>query len=93
MKTFRLIFVFVLSFFVLTGSAYAQNGQRMTGKSRGTLIGAGAGAVGGAVLGGGVKGAVIGGAAGAIGGRLLGKRADRKQAEKAQQRAVTAKRY
>ena len=66
MKTFKLIFVFLLSFFVLTSSAYAQDGKRMSGKTKGTLVGAGAGVVGGAVVGGG-KGALIGGAAGAVG--------------------------
>ncbi|WP_375415927.1 hypothetical protein [uncultured Hymenobacter sp.] len=91
MKTFKLIFVFLLSFFVLTTSAYAQEGKRMSGKKKGTLIGAGAGAVGGAVIGKGVGGAIIGGAAGALGGRALGKRADRKKAERArqQQRSVS----
>jgi osmotically inducible lipoprotein OsmB len=93
MKTFKLIFVFLLSFFVLTTSAYAQDGKRMSGKTKGTLIGAGAGVVGGAVVGGG-KGALIGGAAGAVGGRLLGKRSDKKKAAKVQQQqVVSARRY
>ena len=49
MKSFRLIFVFLLGFFVLTSSAFAQdryraNGKRrMSSKSKGTLIGAGVG--------------------------------------------------
>ena len=86
MKTFRSTFVFLLILFMLTTTAFAQNGRRMSGKSKGTLIGAGAGVVAGGILGGGVKGAVIGGAAGAVGGRLLGKRADKKRA--ARQRPV-----
>ena len=80
MKTFRIVFVFLLTFFVLAGSAaQAQEHKKMSGKTRGTIIGAGAGAVGGAVLGGG-KGALIGAGAGAIGGRVIGKRSDRRRA-------------
>ena len=80
MKSFKLIFVFLLTFILLAATAaQAQQPRRMSGKTRGTLIGAGAGAVGGAVLGGG-KGAIIGAGAGAIGGRVLGKRADRRRA-------------
>ena len=95
MKSFRFIFVFLLSFFVLTSVADAQdryraNGKRrMSSKSKGTLIGAGAGGTAGAIVGGGsTKGAIIGGAAGAIGGRALGKRADRKRAVRQQQAPV-----
>ncbi len=80
MKTFRIIFAFLLTFFILAGSAaQAQERKKMSGKTRGTIIGAGAGAVGGAVLGGG-KGALIGAGAGAIGGRVIGKRSDRRRA-------------
>lgn len=85
MKTFKLIFVFLLTFFVLANSAYAQDGKRrMSGKTKGTLIGAGAGGTAGAIVGG-TKGALIGGAAGAIGGRVLGKRADKKKATRTRQ--------
>jgi len=81
MKAFKIIFVFLLTFFVLAGSTVrAQEPRRkMSGKTKGTIIGAGAGAVGGAVLGGG-KGALIGAGVGAIGGRVIGKRNDRKRA-------------
>lgn len=91
MKTFKLIFAFLLSFVLIT-SAYAQEGKRMSGKKKGTLIGAGAGVVGGAIIGKGAKGAIIGGAAGALGGRALGKRADRKKAERARQQPVVSNR-
>ena len=81
MKAFKIIFVFLLTFFVLAGSTVrAQEPRRkMSGKTKGTIIGAGAGAVGGAVLGGG-KGALIGAGVCAIGGRVIGKRNDRKRA-------------
>lgn len=95
MKAFKLIFALLISFFVVTSSVVqAQDGKRMSRKSKGTIIGAGAGVVGGAVVGG-TKGALIGGAAGAVGGRILGKRSDRKKAERArqQQQVVTTNRY
>ena len=81
MKAFKVIFVFLLTFFVLAGSTVrAQEPRRhMSGKNKGTIIGAGAGAVGGAIIGGG-KGALIGAGVGAIGGRVIGKRNDRKRA-------------
>ena len=81
MKAFKITFVFLMTFFVLAGSAVqAQTPRRqMSGKTKGTIIGAGAGAVGGAVIGGG-KGAIIGAGVGAIGGRVIGKRNDRKRA-------------
>ena len=80
MKSFKAVLVFLLTFILLAAStAQAQEPRRMSGKTRGTIIGAGAGAVGGAVLGGG-KGALIGAGAGALGGRILGKRADRRRA-------------
>ena len=81
MKSFKLIFVFLLTLFVLAGTTVrAQEPRRkMSGKTKGTIIGAGAGAVGGAILGGG-KGALIGAGVGAIGGRVIGKRNDRKRA-------------
>ena len=80
MKSFKIIFVFLLTFIILVGSAQAQTPRkRMSGKTKGTIIGAGAGAVGGAVIGGG-KGAIIGAAAGAVGGRIIGKRQDKKRA-------------
>ncbi|GAC1377208.1 MAG: hypothetical protein NVS3B25_18710 [Hymenobacter sp.] len=80
MKTFKIFLVFLVTFFVLAGStAQAQEPRRMSGKTRGTIIGAGAGAVGGAVLGGG-KGALIGAGVGALGGRAIGKHNDRKRA-------------
>lgn len=94
MKTFKLIFIFLLSFFMLTASAFAQSGTGMSGKKKGTLIGAGAGAVGGAIIGKGVKGAIIGGVAGAVGGRIIGNRADKKKTVKAaSQPVVSAKGY
>ncbi len=80
MKALKIIFVFLLSFIILVGSAQAQTPhKRMSGKTKGTIIGAGAGAVGGAVIGGG-KGAIIGAAAGAVGGRIIGKHQDKKRA-------------
>ena len=87
MKIFQSFFVFLLTFFMLATATFAQDGKRMSSKSKGTLIGAGAGAVAGGILGGGLKGAVIGGAAGAVGGHILGKRADKKRA--ARQQTVT----
>jgi hypothetical protein len=48
-------------------------------KAKGTLIGAGAGALGGALVSkNNAKGAIIGGAAGAGAGYLIGRRADKK---------------
>lgn len=80
MKSFKAVLVFLLTFILLAVStAQAQEPRRMSGKTRGTIIGAGAGAIGGAVLGGG-KGALIGAGAGALGGRILGKRSDRRRA-------------
>ena len=80
MKAFKIIFVFLLAFVMLVGSTQAQTPRRkMSGKTKGTIIGAGAGAVGGAVVGGG-KGAIIGAAAGAVGGRIIGNRQDKKRA-------------
>ena len=81
MKSAKLFFALLMTFFILAGSlVQAQEPRkRMSGKTKGTLIGAGTGAVGGAVLGGG-NGAVIGAAAGAVGGRILGKRSDRRRA-------------
>ena len=51
--------------------------RRWSRKGKGTAIGAGTGAVVGAVAGGG-KGAIIGGAAGAGAGYLIGRHKDRK---------------
>ena len=80
MKSFKITFAFFLMLFMLAVSTVqAQTPRRMSGKSRGTLIGAGAGAVGGAVVGG-TKGAIIGAGVGAVGGRVLGKRHDRRRA-------------
>ena len=81
MKAFKIILVFLMTFFVLAGSTVrAQEPRRqMSGKTKGTIIGAGAGAVGGAILGGG-KGALIGAGVGALGGRAIGKHKDRKRA-------------
>lgn len=80
MKSFRLIFALLVSFFLLAGSvAQAQTPKKgWSNKAKGAAVGAGAGAVTGAVIGGG-KGAVIGGAAGAVGGGLLGRKKDKKQ--------------
>lgn len=93
MKTFKSFFALFLTFFVLASSAFAQSGTRMTNKKKDTLIGAGAGAVGGALIGKSVTGAIIGGAAGAVGGHIIGKRADKKRAAKAQQPVVSTKNY
>ena len=81
MKTLKIAFVFLLTLFVLISTgAQAQTPRRtMSGKTKGTIIGAGAGAVGGALIGGG-KGAIIGAGVGALGGRVIGKRNDRKRA-------------
>ncbi len=88
MKIFRSIFILLLTFFVLTTSASAQTGKKMSGKTKDTLIGAGGGAVIGGLLGHGVKGAIIGGAAGAVGGHIIGKRADKKRAARQRQVVV-----
>ncbi len=64
----------------LVGSAddsMAQRRKRLSKKSKGALIGAGAGAVVGGVTGG-KKGAVIGTAAGAGGGYLYGRKRQKK---------------
>ena len=81
MKSFKVMLVFLLTFFVLAGSTVRgqEPRRRMSGKTKGTIIGAGAGAVGGAIIGGG-KGALIGAGVGAIGGRVIGKRNDRRRA-------------
>ena len=81
MKSFKVIFVFLLTFIILAGSTVRaqEPRRRMSGKTKGTIIGAGAGAVGGAILGGG-KGALIGAGVGALGGRAIGKHNDRKRA-------------
>ena len=79
MKTCKSIFLLLLTFMLLAGTAQAQTPKKgWSGKAKGAVIGGGAGAVTGAVIGGG-KGAVIGGAAGAVGGALLGRRHDKKK--------------
>ena len=80
MKFSRVIFAFLLMFFVLAGSAaQAQTPKKgWSNKAKGAAVGGGAGAVTGAVIGGG-KGALIGGAAGVIGGGLIGRNKDKKK--------------
>ena len=78
MKTCKSIFLLLLTFMLLAGTAQAQTPKKgWSGKAKGAVIGGGAGAVTGAVIGGG-KGAVIGGAAGAVGGALIGRHRDKK---------------
>jgi len=78
MKTFKLIFLLVLTFFLLAGGAQAQTPKKgWSDKAKGAAIGGGAGAVTGAVIGGG-KGALIGGAAGVVAGGLIGRNRDKK---------------
>lgn len=80
MKSFKIVFAFLLMFFVLAGSAaQAQDAKKgWSRKAKGAAIGGGAGAVTGAILGGG-KGAVIGTAAGVVGGGLIGRNKDKKK--------------
>ena len=80
MKTFKLYFLLLVSFFMLAGSAaQAQTPKKgWSNKAKGAAIGGGAGAVTGAVIGGG-KGAIIGGAAGVVGGGLIGRNKDKKK--------------
>ena len=70
MKTFKIYFLLILSFFLLAHpAAQAQTPKKgWSNKAKGAAIGGGAGAVTGAVIGGG-KGALIGGAAGVVGWR------------------------
>lgn len=79
MKTLRILFVFLLTFFALVAAVQAQNHPKgWSRKAKGAAIGGGAGAVTGAVVGGG-KGAVIGAAAGVVGGGLIGRSQDKKK--------------
>jgi osmotically inducible lipoprotein OsmB len=79
MKAFAKIFVLLLTFTVLGGSAaQAQDHKGWSRKAKGAAIGGGAGAVTGAVIGGG-KGALIGTAAGVVGGGLIGRNQDKKK--------------
>ncbi len=79
MKTLKIVFAFLLTFFVLASSAQAQDHRKgWSHKAKGAAIGGGAGAVTGALLGGG-KGAVIGAAAGVVGGGLIGRNQDKKK--------------
>lgn len=80
MKSFKIVFAFLLMFFLLAGSAaQAQDAKKgWSRKAEGAAIGGGAGAVTGAMLGGG-KGALIGAAAGVVGGGLIGRNQDKKK--------------
>lgn len=80
MKSFKIVFAFLLMFFVLAGSAaQAQDVKKgWSRKAKGAAIGGGAGALTGAILGGG-KGAVIGTAAGVVGGGLIGRNKDKQK--------------
>ena len=80
MKSFSKIFVFLLTFILLAGTA-AQAQDKPKGwsrKAKGAAIGGGSGAVVGGLVGGG-KGALIGAAAGVVGGGLIGRSEDKKK--------------
>lgn len=83
MKSFKVFFTLLLALLLVAGSlstATAQTKPRKhwSGKAKGAVIGAGAGAVTGAVVGGG-KGAVVGTVAGAAAGGLIGRKKDKKK--------------
>ncbi|AYA38630.1 glycine zipper 2TM domain-containing protein [Hymenobacter oligotrophus] len=88
MKLHKVIVAAVLSVTLLGGAAetaQAQDNQPRRGwskKGKGAAVGAGAGAVTGAVVAGKgdrATGALIGGAAGAVGGALIGRKKDKKR--------------
>lgn len=89
MKTFK-VYAAMLSAVVMLGSTVASSeAQAQTapkkgwsGKGKGAAIGAGSGAVAGAVIAGKgdrATGAIVGGAAGAVGGALIGRKKDKKK--------------
>ena len=80
MKTIKVFFLLVFSFLMVAVSdVQAQTPKKKwSNKAKGATVGAGAGAVGGAIVGGG-KGAVIGAGVGAVGGGLLGRKKDKKK--------------
>lgn len=64
---------------VSTGSGtQAEQRQGMSSRTKGALIGAGAGAIAGGIIGKNIKGAVIGGAVGAGTGYVIGRSKDKK---------------
>jgi hypothetical protein len=64
---------------VATGSGSAvQQKQGMSSRTKGALIGAGAGAIAGGIIGHNIKGAIIGGAVGAGTGYIIGRKKDKK---------------
>ena len=80
MKTLRVFFLLLFSFLMVAASdVQAQTPKKKwSNKAKGATVGAGAGAVGGAILGGG-KGAVIGAGVGAVSGGLIGRKKDKKK--------------
>jgi osmotically inducible lipoprotein OsmB len=78
MKFFRYFLLMIVAFFLLAGSAQAQEKNGWSRKAKGAAIGAGAGAATGAVVGGG-KGALIGAAAGTVAGGAIGRKQDKKK--------------
>jgi hypothetical protein len=63
---------------VTTGSGSAvQQKQGMSSRTKGALIGAGAGAIAGGIIGHNIKGALIGGAVGAGTGYIIGRKKDK----------------
>lgn len=78
MKSFKFLLLIMVAFFMLAGSAQAQEKKGWSRKAKGAAIGAGAGAATGAVVGDG-KGALIGAAAGTVAGGAIGRKKDKKK--------------
>ncbi|MDO7875563.1 YMGG-like glycine zipper-containing protein [Hymenobacter sp. ASUV-10] len=78
MKVLKFFLLTIMAFFMLVGSAQAQEKKGWSRKAKGAAIGAGAGAATGAVVGGG-KGALIGAAAGTVAGGAIGRKKDKKK--------------
>ncbi|WP_230471110.1 YMGG-like glycine zipper-containing protein [Hymenobacter jejuensis] len=84
MKPFKLYLAMIVAMIMLsTNFAHAQTTKKgWSNKGKGAAIGAGSGAVAGAVIAGKGdrgKGALIGGAAGAVGGAIIGRKKDKKK--------------
>ena len=87
MKTFKLYAAMLSAVLTLGGTiatpeVAAQTKKGWSNKGKGAAVGAGTGAVAGAVIAGKgdrATGAVVGGAAGAVGGALIGRKKDKKK--------------